>query len=454
MSTVTQTKITKNGPLSWSMNGDVCMISLEGISLSQTTIGNTPRFDHREKEKMIQITIPGKDTRFKDGFLSGNSVIYGVLVNYNSTRNSTIIRISYANNITFSHSINNGGSLIQVKAGNTSTPVSSTTPKPTQTPVPSSTPKPTQTPVSSSTPTPTPSNNVNSANKIGLTFGQSSVSISNSSFSAVKVYRVGNPSRIIVEIAGSADAVEKIMPSGSLYSRAVVTQSSSSIVRVELFTNTMPDWSINESSGTKTLTLTKNDITNIQAGDGNGNIALRLVSTGIVNRYRLNSDSIILDDNVEKGTFAFMIPTSIVNLGDGSAKIEDGLIKSIECFTPATASFIQLNKVDSNTQFKLIEGTSPDELLVVKSTSETNTNNSSSTKLVVLDPGHGGSDPGGVVGSYYEKTYNLDIALRCEAILKAKGINVVLTRITNVFVGFEEIAKFYKNSQQYHAYWI
>ena len=50
---------------------------------------------------------------------------------------------------------------------------------------------------------------------------------------------------------------------------------------------------------------------------------------------------------------------------------------------------------------------------------------------MVLDPGHGGNDPGAVFGKYFEKVYNLDIALRCEKILKSKGVNVVLTRTTD-----------------------
>ena len=34
--------IKKNGPLSWTMSGNTCVITLDGIKLSQTTIGSTP----------------------------------------------------------------------------------------------------------------------------------------------------------------------------------------------------------------------------------------------------------------------------------------------------------------------------------------------------------------------------------------------------------------------------
>lgn len=46
---------------------------------------------------------------------------------------------------------------------------------------------------------------------------------------------------------------------------------------------------------------------------------------------------------------------------------------------------------------------------------------------VVLDPGHGGRDPG-AVGSITEKEVTLDVALRVRDLLRAAGVDVVLTR--------------------------
>ncbi|MGA1603543.1 MAG: DUF3747 domain-containing protein [Prochlorothrix sp.] len=48
---------------------------------------------------------------------------------------------------------------------------------------------------------------------------------------------------------------------------------------------------------------------------------------------------------------------------------------------------------------------------------------------VILDPGHGGRDPGAIgIGGLQEKEINLDIARRVEAILSTQGIAVVMTR--------------------------
>ncbi|MDP9751952.1 MULTISPECIES: N-acetylmuramoyl-L-alanine amidase family protein [Thermoanaerobacter] len=48
--------------------------------------------------------------------------------------------------------------------------------------------------------------------------------------------------------------------------------------------------------------------------------------------------------------------------------------------------------------------------------------------LIAIDPGHGGKDPGVVVGNYKEKDINLGIALKLREILLDKNISVVMTR--------------------------
>ena len=58
---------------------------------------------------------------------------------------------------------------------------------------------------------------------------------------------------------------------------------------------------------------------------------------------------------------------------------------------------------------------------------------------IVIDPGHGGHDPGAIANRAEEANVVLDIALRLEKLLlKQKGIDVILTRRTDVFIPLEE----------------
>jgi N-acetylmuramoyl-L-alanine amidase len=58
---------------------------------------------------------------------------------------------------------------------------------------------------------------------------------------------------------------------------------------------------------------------------------------------------------------------------------------------------------------------------------------------IVIDPGHGGHDPGAQVRGLDEAALTLDIALRLEKLLRDEpGIDVVLTRRTDVYLPLEE----------------
>lgn len=55
-------------------------------------------------------------------------------------------------------------------------------------------------------------------------------------------------------------------------------------------------------------------------------------------------------------------------------------------------------------------------------------------KTIVIDPGHGGSDPGAVYQGVYEKDINLDIALRLKKVLEDNGAKVLMTRESDIYV--------------------
>jgi N-acetylmuramoyl-L-alanine amidase len=59
---------------------------------------------------------------------------------------------------------------------------------------------------------------------------------------------------------------------------------------------------------------------------------------------------------------------------------------------------------------------------------------------VVLDPGHGGKDPGSKWYGITEKSLTLDLAKRTQSILKSKGVPVTLTRTSDVFIELEDRA--------------
>ena len=59
-------------------------------------------------------------------------------------------------------------------------------------------------------------------------------------------------------------------------------------------------------------------------------------------------------------------------------------------------------------------------------------------KTIVIDPGHGGKDPGATDNGVREKDVNLAVGLELQRALTAKGYNVVMTRDTDIYLKLQE----------------
>lgn len=67
---------------------------------------------------------------------------------------------------------------------------------------------------------------------------------------------------------------------------------------------------------------------------------------------------------------------------------------------------------------------------------------------IMVDPGHGGKDPGAVRGRYREKDWNLDVAKELARLLKKGGFKVQMTRENDTFIALSERSK---KSNQFKA---
>ena len=63
---------------------------------------------------------------------------------------------------------------------------------------------------------------------------------------------------------------------------------------------------------------------------------------------------------------------------------------------------------------------------------------SKSQKTIVIDPGHGGKDPGAMDNGVKEKDVNLAVGLELQKALLARGYNAVMTRATDVYLKLQE----------------
>lgn len=108
-----------------------------------------------------------------------------------------------------------------------------------------------------------------------------------------------------------------------------------------------------------------------------------------------------------------MIPLRYVAENLGAAVLWSG--KDIYVSTTGELPVVEQQNPDS-------QKTNPNEALQMK-------------KTIVLDPGHGGSDPGAVAGKVQEKELNLQVAKILKGMLDEVGMTVYMTRSEDKYVG-------------------
>lgn len=68
----------------------------------------------------------------------------------------------------------------------------------------------------------------------------------------------------------------------------------------------------------------------------------------------------------------------------------------------------------------------------------------------IVDPGHGGRDPGATFHGLNEKDVVLDVALRLEKLMRGSRVEIQLTRRADVYLGLRDRVKFCKELDGTH----
>ena len=172
-------------------------------------------------------------------------------------------------------------------------------------------------------------------------------------------------------------------------------------------------------------TLTKIDVRN-----NNDSVVVTVYATGKlqVNAFTMNNpDRLILDLT---GVIPGEIPSTI--------NVSSDIVKQVR------AAWFSKDPVKSRVVMDLIKPSgyrttlsNDQKTLVVELYKKAKATDGK--KLIVIDPGHGGSDPGAIGDSgLFEKDITLDIAKQVASLLKKNGYNVGLTRTSDTYVGLDE----------------
>ena len=146
----------------------------------------------------------------------------------------------------------------------------------------------------------------------------------------------------------------------------------------------------------------------------------------------------VIQSYPEIKTLEIIIPSDLTELEEGHVYVKDGLIEEIEVIKDNMNTLIQV-KYNKSIIFEILSKEIDTNIALLINR---NLDVKPSERIIVIDPGHGGDDPGAIsVTGRYEKDLNFSVANKVFQGLIEKGYNVLMTRDTDTNIGLYERAR-------------
>ncbi len=206
--------------------------------------------------------------------------------------------------------------------------------------------------------------------------------------------------------------------------------------RIVIETDGQPDYQILEMNETTTriqiLEPTYDNITYDNTED-----APTIVIEKDEEEGSLTIDDITYEDNYLDREYTIILPGDYTDhFGSGDVKVNDRVIDSISFSLNDDGDTEVLIKANSLHEFRIEEDEDGIRIKAYKPAELY-------SKVIVVDAGHGGKDPGAIVGSYYEKDINLGVTLELKKLTDGmKDAKVYYTRLDDSYPSLDERCKF------------
>lgn len=245
-----------------------------------------------------------------------------------------------------------------------------------------------------------------------------------------QVSTLQNPYRIVIDLPGvAADFDEQISTSGlSRISEIRTGWMNGTTFRVVLEADILTNLTYSETNGVLTVKVEDSTLDNLEFDSTNDELRLKAVES-------ISVGSISHNDQYLNGYYELTLPGDYSDVyGYGKLTVSDDKIASFEISTSGGKTKIRFNQniiscysVKESGGYYVISIQNPQDVY---------------DKVLLLDAGHGGNDPGTSGNGLTEKTMNLTMALKVEAYLNANSdIKVYLTRDSDTRPANEDRAK-------------
>jgi N-acetylmuramoyl-L-alanine amidase len=262
------------------------------------------------------------------------------------------------------------------------------------------------------------------------------------------IFRLSNPDRVVIDIPSSQlrFTEELLVPDSEIVKSVRCGQFTLNTTRIVADVKGQPEFMVAETIDGLKIEFMKPSYKNVYYSNTK---QPQLVIGG--NSIERNS----IEETQEDNKYIISINDSDIDLGNGRLYINDNYIDFIDIETNRRTLSTDIIFYAKNVYGYSLNNQNDDKIIIdvipVSIEDKYSQHPSSKGKIVVIDPGHGGKDPGAVFREegnsklLKESDLNLAICLALYDMLREKGVNVYMTRYDDSFVELKDIAEFANN---------
>ena len=235
------------------------------------------------------------------------------------------------------------------------------------------------------------------------------------------VFSLTNPDRVVLDIKNSKlniDGPTTITPNNKNIKAIRFSQNEKDVVRVVFDINSKSDYLVTEKNGELSIELEEKTYKNVDYINYGTYATLILQGTDI--------DYFDTGKSSAGNKFYITYSSKKFKTGTGTIEVGDEFVEEIGI---KSTKITIIGESDVSYSMKQVGDN------VVVTIKNKKADSSKENKVILVDAGHGGTDPGACNGTTYEKDYNLKIALKLYEMLKdTDGIEVRISRDDDVFI--------------------
>jgi len=241
-----------------------------------------------------------------------------------------------------------------------------------------------------------------------------------------------NPNRFVIDLPGtSVEGLQNVYAQGRFVSGITAEQYSATLGRVTVHLSGEISMQSSVDGNSLVVSVTAPTHRNISFDHSTRSIVVHKAGLGI------QTSAITRHDEYLQLRYTLHMGYNLLHhLGYGSLPVDDEFLEAVRIHTDdagQTSLIISQRRIMAF----VVEESAENIYIRARLPREVHAH------IVVIDPGHGGSDAGAVHGGRYEKTLNLQMSAKIINNIRQSGyIQVYTTRIDDTFVSLEDRARF------------